>query len=277
MEEVVNMALYEKVSNQEMRQDFCEYCGRTGCVFETHHIKTKGSGGGEERANKINLCIECHDKAQTYVVQPWELIVRVAHREKCAVCDVYLAIGWPLPENVDELESMLRVPQPMFEPLENLVSILVSSEETQTELEFFRGRVVDVMVHMGCTLGWIASNIGKSTSYVRQRLVTYRVFPNEDDRARDLSWTHHRIAAMAESDKSPREWIDEAVNNQYSTRQMAQAVRGDIVEKTPNSWRIKAEKVLGEVNTLLSADDGNALWLCKELQKLIDGLRKEVA
>ena len=107
---VVPMHLYQEVSNEEMRLSYCEYCGATGRVFETHHIKSKGSGGNECRANKINLCVECHEKAQQYVIAPWELIVRVAYREKSTVAEVYAAVGLLLPENIEELEKCLKCP-----------------------------------------------------------------------------------------------------------------------------------------------------------------------
>lgn len=279
---VVPMHLYQEVSNEEMRLSYCEYCGATGRVFETHHIKSKGSGGNECRANKINLCVECHEKAQQYVIAPWELIVRVAYREKSTVAEVYAAVGLLLPENIEELEKMLKVPRPIFKTLEELISMLVSAEETQTELEFFRGQVMDILVHMGCSVNWIASQIGKSSSYVRQRLITYRAFPEEDERAKDLSWTHHRIAAMATHDgKTPAELLDEAVANQYSTREMLRAIKGlPVCEEEENDETFKkAEKVLDDVKNLIEEGGEAAFWLDRELRKLLGGceMKKEVA
>lgn len=40
----------------------CEHCGsRRG--LQVHHLKTRGSGGGDEANNLMVLCLECHHKA----------------------------------------------------------------------------------------------------------------------------------------------------------------------------------------------------------------------
>ena len=38
---------------------YCEFCGWTNGL-QTHHIKTKGSGGGDTDDNLICLCWKCH-------------------------------------------------------------------------------------------------------------------------------------------------------------------------------------------------------------------------
>jgi 5-methylcytosine-specific restriction endonuclease McrA len=42
----------------------CEYCSDNRRL-QTHHIKTRGSGGGDTRANLVRLCITCHAMAHT--------------------------------------------------------------------------------------------------------------------------------------------------------------------------------------------------------------------
>ena len=39
---------------------WCEYCGKSIEQLETHHIKSKGSGGNDVRDNLIALCTTCH-------------------------------------------------------------------------------------------------------------------------------------------------------------------------------------------------------------------------
>ncbi|NLB91552.1 MAG: hypothetical protein GX786_10095 [Clostridiales bacterium] len=115
--------LYQVVSNQEMRQDHCEFCGSTFGGMETHHIKSLGSRGKEIRANKINLCrLKCHGKAQRYEIKPHQLIIIVARREKVSAIEVYKAIDLPAPENIEEIEALVKEEEKTPYTLEDLTS-----------------------------------------------------------------------------------------------------------------------------------------------------------
>jgi len=276
--------VYEEVSNKDMRKDYCEFCGRTYGSFETHHIKTSGSGGPECRANKINLCAECHDKAQTYIIKPWELIIRVALRESVPIDVIYQAIGWPIPENIKELEDkseelsqstdFASLP---YRPYEEIVSMLVETIEDVDTLEFCQGQIMDLMNRMGHSMSSIAAGIGKSVGYVSARIKTYRAFPEDSMRAKDMSWTHHRYAANTDN---PPKWIDEAVKNQYSSRELDRAIKGLPIDKPKTDWQIKAEKALDDVNAVLSVGGAAARWLMDEISKLVSSQnsnKKEVA
>lgn len=71
------------------------------------------------------------------------------------------------------------------------------------------------------TASMLAADTGYSASYIRQLVATARAFPNEEDRAADLSFTHHRYAAMTEN---PAEWIDKAVQNGWTQRELQNAI-----------------------------------------------------
>jgi 5-methylcytosine-specific restriction endonuclease McrA len=53
-----------KQAIEEARKPSCQVCGRYGAV-EVHHIKSRGSGGGDTPDNLISLCYKCHTKAHT--------------------------------------------------------------------------------------------------------------------------------------------------------------------------------------------------------------------
>ena len=276
--------VYEEVSNKDMRKDYCEFCGRTHGSFETHHIKTSGSGGPECRANKINLCVECHDKAQTYIIKPWELIIRVALRESAPIDIIYQAIGWPIPGNIKELEDkseelsqsadFASLP---YRPYEEIVAMLIETVEDIDALEFCQGQIMDLMNRMGHSMSSIAAGIGKSVGYVSARIKTYRAFPEDSMRAKDMSWTHHRYAANTDN---PPKWIDEAVKNQYSSRELDRAIKELPIDKPKTDWQSKAEKALDDVNAVLSVGGAAARWLMDEISKLVSSQnsnKKEVA
>lgn len=55
----------ERISNPKLIKamkdiGWCEYCGKKNGQLETHHIKSKSSGGNDVKDNLIVLCFECH-------------------------------------------------------------------------------------------------------------------------------------------------------------------------------------------------------------------------
>lgn len=68
----------------------------------------------------------------------------------------------------------------------------------------------------------LASEVGRSASYIRQLVATAKAFADPADRAQDLSFSHHRIAAMTED---PLAWIDQAAAHQWSVEELRQAIR----------------------------------------------------
>lgn len=277
--------LCRQAKNEDMRLHYCEYCGRTPGAYETHHITPKGMGGAspirEIRANKINLCVECHDLAHDEKVERSELYVRVAVRENVAVREVYEANKLAVPENIEELETEKEELKQertgaFWMPNEQLISALIDLEHKEDELHFVRGQIIEVLVERGFSQSYIASQSGRSTAYVRLHLRTYRAFRDESTRNPFLSWTHHRIAAETDD---PAGWIEKAAEEQMSTREMARLVKehlgksggNDQVEEASeevSEWRCKAEKVLSDVKEIFDSGDEAAQWLWTELEKI---------
>ena len=60
----------------------CEYCGKKNCYTNTHHIKSKGSGGDDIEDNLIELCSNCHRRAHDGLISKQELIKIVKRRKR---------------------------------------------------------------------------------------------------------------------------------------------------------------------------------------------------
>ncbi len=296
--ELVTLPLYQKVTNADMRLEYCEHCGNTPGYYETHHIKTEGSGGLDIRANKINLCVECHVLAQEYKIKPHQLIIIVARREGVSVTEVYQAIGWPAPDNIEELEQLAR---DNFEEtprtLEDLVSILIVTKEEDQERRFLQGQTIDLILERSNEkktkiVNWISSQTGWSPAHIRNLHRTFLAFPEEGTRVPSLDWSHHKIAATTEQ---PEYWIERAAGKdddgnetgkEMSTRELRIAIaekdldEGKIPNEDPaNELSMKrAKKILENVAQIISQGGEAAVWLIDELKKITEeGLTEKQA
>lgn len=68
----------------------------------------------------------------------------------------------------------------------------------------------------------VAGDSGLSEGYIRQLIGTANAFPEPAERAADLSFSHHRIAAF--TDDPPR-WLEQAVANAWSVEDLRAAIR----------------------------------------------------
>lgn len=74
----------KRIKNQKLIDDKkhnCEYCHKKNCYTNTHHIKSKGSGGNDTKDNLIELCSECHRKVHDGIIEKQELL-EVIYRRK---------------------------------------------------------------------------------------------------------------------------------------------------------------------------------------------------
>lgn len=65
--------------------DCCEICfARFGpfCPMEKHHIKSKGSGGGDTIQNRLCLCIPCHRKVHSGEI-PKSRLLEIKRHQPC--------------------------------------------------------------------------------------------------------------------------------------------------------------------------------------------------
>lgn len=81
-------------------------------------------------------------------------------------------------------------------------------------------------------IGKFAGEVGCSASLVRKQRQVSRVFEN-GTRVSLLSWRHHLLASQTDD---PQGWIARASENQWSTRELAEAIKATKAE--PDShWR----------------------------------------
>lgn len=72
----------------------------------------------------------------------------------------------------------------------------------------------------------IAGDVGYSGRHVSQLCKTFAAFPTEDTRALDLTYSHHQVAATS---SEPSYWIEQALINGWSVREMQAAMKGEAV------------------------------------------------
>ena len=281
--------IYEEASNAEMRKEYCEYCLSASPPFETHHVKSKGAGGSDIRANKINLCVwnSCHDRAQQYEIKQYELIIRIARREQVLAREIYEAINLPLPDNIDEIEELVKNEEYSPRTIEDILSILTEVEQKSNDIRFIQGELFDELYRRGIGYSWIASQIGRSAAYVRTTHHTFVAFPAPENREQALSWSHHKVAAHTEE---PQKWIQQAAGKNIETgeetgepmsvRDMRKAIEEEAVaqgeaptekEELKQIYK-KASKVVNELQELLAQGGEPASWLREEISQLLKDL-----
>ncbi|RJO62796.1 MAG: HNH endonuclease [Dehalococcoidia bacterium] len=264
---------------QSVRSGDCEIPGCNRPVFgEPHHIKTRGSGGRDIRPNLINLCAEHHRQAQEYKIDRLELAQIVAGREDITPEEVCVAAGLPIPDTFPVLKE--KPPEPS---IEELIQAYISLEEQERECKWAKGQILDAMLQTGVKASWIASQVGASAAQVRELVKVHRAFPDEGMRVPDLSWYHHRVAANTDR---PVEWINRAVGEQMSTREMRKAIlqeeAGDEAKSAAEHFaRVEEEKevqeaknVFAKTKKVLAKGGAGAEWLRGKLKDVFQ--EKEV-
>ena len=271
-----------------VRKEYCEYCGARA-FGEPHHIKPRSLGGDDIRENLIQLCAKHHDQAdELKTLSHHVLIPIVARREGLKLSQVYQAVGFLEPQEEPEekleekIQDYLSGPQKACivvdaeKPLDELVQNLASLVEAEEETRWLQGEIVHHLVGRGVKKGWIASQVGKSATYINALLVTYRAFPDEGSRVPELKWTHHKIAAT-KGKSDPQAWVARAADEQMSTRQMERAIvmeegeneeKAGIVKQEEKELR-RARKVFAEVEAVLERGGPAGEWLKIELKNLV--------
>ena len=74
-----------RVKNKKLidnKKHKCEFCGKENCYTNTHHIKSKGSGGNDTEDNLIELCSTCHRLVHDGIIKKQELLKIIKGRSK---------------------------------------------------------------------------------------------------------------------------------------------------------------------------------------------------
>ena len=101
--------------------------------------------------------------------------------------------------------------------------------------------------HMAVPAKTIASDIGLTGRRVSQMSRTFECFPEESDRAQDMSFSIHQICAETDD---PVGWLDKAVKNAWSVRELKRVIKEgspepDPVEQAGKLWD-KVLTMIGE-------------------------------
>lgn len=216
------------------RKTFCQICGRTQGLHN-HHIIYRSHGGGDDPNNLITLCFECHDKVHRRVI------------------------------SIDQLKLLAKEPP----PFDAVVQAYCEGREQEDSGKWLQASAMVICKH---GYNWsnrrIASELGLSSSAVRDMVRTFLAFPEESMRAKDLSFTHHRYAAMTDD---PEWWLEQSIINGWSSRQLQEQIkRSKMSREAEKDYLLgKAEKALRLVSEVLVEGGEPANWLQNELEKLL--------
>lgn len=237
----------------------CRYCGTSGT--DVHHIKTRGAGGTDIAENLIELCRICHTKFHAGVIDRYIIVqlkakeLRVEPSELCGIIKLPLPLEWP--------ELVLSKEPPT---LDEIIQQIITLEQEKDACQWLQGQIMAAAVDLEVKTSWIASQLNKSTGYVKERVVTWRIFPKEYMRVPELSWQHHKICAKTDK---PYDWLREAADNQWSTKELQEAIRGEDKLTDEEKEMLAAEKLLEKVAEFIDKDSEAAQWLEIELGGLL--------
>lgn len=261
------------------KNKYCEYCGNASesIARHTHHIKSRGSRGQNIEAieNKIVLCAECHTKAHAGNIGRWELIVIVAEREGKTPVQICEIIGL-LAEKFLPQDYVINAPQSKFNghSLDEVLQAYFSYVEITETTLWERAALLSGMLESGLKQKALSSLVGCSPATIREQVRTYRAFPEESQRAKDMSFTIHRIASKTDN---PEKWIDSACVNGYSTRQLEEAIKFETgnEEYQKSAQLEKAERAIRMIKEIVEGNDTEAqLTIIEELEGLLPTLKK---
>ena len=143
---------------------------------------------------------------------------------------------------------------------EQLIQELVNARQGRDNSTWQEAAIIYVLrQHLGATAKQIAADIGYSSAYVSRMSKTYGAFPDEDSRALDLTYSHHELAAGT---SDPAYWIDAAVNNAWSVREMKLAITGE-----PDDNQLKrAQGLWTNLLKFIACGGEGAAWLEEQIR-----------
>ncbi len=146
---------------------------------------------------------------------------------------------------------------------EELIGQLITLSQEDVERSFEKGEIIAHLVHMGYTHSQIGSEVNCSAQTIRVLERTYKAFPKEEERIyAEQSFYHYRLAATTDE---PHKLMQQAMENEWSTREMANVVKK---KPTPEEYR-EAERLLFKVKTFINSDTKESQWFRGKLFELL--------
>jgi len=152
--------------------------------------------------------------------------------------------------------------------LEEISQAYADCLEREEDTRWERGMILAYLLdRRGMRPQAVSSLLGCSPAQVRELAKTWRAFPTEESRARDLSFMHHRLAAGTDN---PAWWIDRAAAEGWSTRRLREEIRA---AQGPAAFRDmlreKAERSVRMVREVLAQGGEVSEWLREQLAVLL--------
>lgn len=253
----------------ECKKDYCEYCGRPA-QGEPHHIRPRSLGGSDIKENQIQLCFDCHRAVHDGKLSYTVLVPIVAKREDVSVPDVYAAIEWPMPDDVQfETENPALTGLAGY-TLDDMIQAYISLQVDEDDVKWQKAAICAALLEgFGMKASQVASLLGCSAANVRVMAKVFMAFPDSDDRVIAMSFTHHKIAVQY-APENPQEWVEKAADNEWSTRQLTEAIRGNESEEARKDIKKGKTEMIKRLTLEVLAEGGEeAKCLIAELLQIL--------
>lgn len=262
----------------------CEVCGEYAEKgHHRHHIRHRVGNHKEIdldiKENLICLCWECHAKVHNGTIKRWQLIEIVARREGLTPYQVCEIIGLLIEKVMPHDYIFEDTANPLYgRSLEDVAQEYAAYDEVESAAIWAKAELLYYIVEHMKQKGGKLKNIyrqlspivGCAPETIKVRVRTFKAFPDPNMRAKDKSFTLHRIAAATEE---PEKWLDIAVANDYSTRQLAEAITVEKGAKngvTKDVNEAKAARIVRMAREVLEYGGEPAILLREELTKLLE-------
>lgn len=257
-------------SETVINTEFCEVCGapKTTTEIHTHHIHHRASGGIELKENKIALCWQHHTEVHAGKIPRAKLVEIVAIREEKTPEEICEIIGL-LVEKVMPWDYVLETGPTGFvgKSLEEVLQAMINCEEIGEEALWLHAEQLSALVDAGLSIKQVSSLSGKSPATIRERVRTYKAFPNKEKRAIDKTFTHHRYASKTDD---PEKWMQLVCEKSLSTRQLEEAIKaeGQNTSVVKDLMQEKAERSIRMIKEVLEQGGDVAAWIKEEILKI---------
>jgi hypothetical protein len=262
----------------------CEICGEYAEKgHHRHHIRHRVGNHKEIdldiKENLICLCWKCHTKVHNGNIKRWQLIEIAARREGITPRDICEAIGLLVDKVMPNDYIFKDESNPLFgRSLEDVAQEYACYDEVESAAIWAKAEIlyyiVENMKKNGGKLNEIYKKIspcvGCAPETIKVRVRTFQAFPEPHMRAQDKSFTIHRIAAATEE---PEKWLDAACANDYSTRQLSEAITAEKGSKNgviKDATEAKAARAVRMVKEVLEYGNEPAAWLREQLGQLLE-------
>ena len=151
--------------------------------------------------------------------------------------------------------------------VDEILQHIVTLRQDESERRFVLGELCDHAVTMGIKASEIAGYINCSEGYIRQIVKTWKAFPSEEDRIPYSTLPYQCFKLAAYTDR-PTYWMDRAADQEWSTREMSKAIKGEAVEDETRT----ADRIYGTVERCIEAGGPGAKYLYDKIEYYLRGI-----